>query len=134
MAAIVLAQAPNGLVGLFRLPDFAALADASAWRRRQPAAAERRRRRLARRPLMLRCSRSPGLRSGYGRTEVLHGVDLACPPGAAVALLGANGAGKTTLLKTIAGLVPARDRAASASGASRSSGARPTPGPGRGSA
>ena len=50
-----------------------------------------------------------GLRAGYGRTEVLHGVDLEVPPGAAVALLGSNGAGKTTLLKTIAGLVPARD-------------------------
>ena len=50
-----------------------------------------------------------GLRAGYGRSEVLHGVDLTVPPGAAVALLGANGAGKTTLLKTIAGLVPARE-------------------------
>src|SRR5205823_10648477 len=50
-----------------------------------------------------------GLRAGYGRSEVLHGVDLVVPPGAAVALLGSNGAGKTTLLKTIAGLVPARE-------------------------
>ena len=50
-----------------------------------------------------------GLRAGYGRTEVLHGVDLRVPPGSAVALLGSNGAGKTTLLKTIAGLVPVRD-------------------------
>src|SRR5581483_9351267 len=32
--AIVLAQAPNGLAGLVRLPDFSALAGASAWRRR----------------------------------------------------------------------------------------------------
>jgi ABC-type branched-subunit amino acid transport system permease subunit len=32
--AIALAQAPNGLAGLFRLPDFSALARASAWRRR----------------------------------------------------------------------------------------------------
>lgn len=48
-----------------------------------------------------------GLRAGYGRTEVLHGVDLRVPQGSAVALLGANGAGKSTLLRTIAGLVPA---------------------------
>jgi branched-subunit amino acid ABC-type transport system permease component len=31
-AAILLAQAPNGLVGLFRLPDFSGLARQSAWR------------------------------------------------------------------------------------------------------
>jgi branched-chain amino acid transport system ATP-binding protein len=46
------------------------------------------------------------LRAGYGRTEVLHGIDLRVPQGSAVALLGANGAGKSTLLRTIAGLVP----------------------------
>ncbi|HYT39793.1 MAG TPA: hypothetical protein VEN99_09795, partial [Acidimicrobiia bacterium] len=34
--AIALAQAPNGLAGLIRLPDFSALAGASAWRRRTP--------------------------------------------------------------------------------------------------
>ena len=32
--AIALAQAPNGLAGLVRMPDFPALARASAWRRR----------------------------------------------------------------------------------------------------
>ena len=47
-----------------------------------------------------------GLRAGYGRTEVLRGVDLTVPEAATVVLLGANGAGKTTLLNTIAGLVP----------------------------
>jgi len=50
-----------------------------------------------------------GLRAGYGRTEVLRGVDLTVPEGATVVLLGANGAGKTTLLRTIAGLVPIAD-------------------------
>jgi len=49
-----------------------------------------------------------GVRSGYGTTEVLHGVDLRVPRGTAVALLGANGAGKTTLLRTVAGLTPTR--------------------------
>ena len=48
------------------------------------------------------------LRAGYGRTEVLHGVDLIVPPAATVVLLGPNGAGKTTLLHTVAGLVPVR--------------------------
>ena len=47
-----------------------------------------------------------GLRAGYGRTEVLRGVDLSVPAGATVVLLGANGAGKTTLLRTVAGLIP----------------------------
>ena len=48
-----------------------------------------------------------GLRAGYGRTEVLRGVDLTVPQGATVVLLGPNGAGKTTLLRALAGLVPA---------------------------
>jgi branched-chain amino acid transport system ATP-binding protein len=46
-----------------------------------------------------------GLRSGYGKIEVLHGVDLTVARGQIVALIGANGAGKTTLLKTISGLI-----------------------------
>lgn len=43
--------------------------------------------------------------AGYGKTEVLHGIDLRVPAGSIVALLGANGAGKTTALRTIAGIV-----------------------------
>ncbi len=47
-----------------------------------------------------------GLRAGYGRTEVLRGIDIVVDSGSVVALLGANGAGKSTLLKTISGLLP----------------------------
>jgi branched-chain amino acid transport system ATP-binding protein len=46
-----------------------------------------------------------GLRSGYGKVEVLHDVDLTIARGQIVTLIGANGAGKTTLLKTISGLI-----------------------------
>jgi branched-chain amino acid transport system ATP-binding protein len=46
-----------------------------------------------------------GLRSGYGKIEVLHDVSLSIERGRIVTLIGANGAGKTTLLKTISGLI-----------------------------
>ncbi len=46
-----------------------------------------------------------GLRSGYGKIEVLHDIDLTIAQGQTVTLIGANGAGKTTLLKTISGLI-----------------------------
>ena len=45
------------------------------------------------------------LRAGYGRIEVLHGIDLAVPRGTLVGLLGANGAGKTTTLGAVSGQV-----------------------------
>ncbi len=44
-----------------------------------------------------------GVKAAYGRIEVLHGVDLAVPPGSVFALLGPNGAGKSTLLKVVSG-------------------------------
>jgi branched-chain amino acid transport system ATP-binding protein len=43
------------------------------------------------------------VRAGYGRIEVLHGVDIAVPVGTVYALLGPNGAGKSTTLKVISG-------------------------------
>jgi branched-chain amino acid transport system ATP-binding protein len=48
-----------------------------------------------------------GLRGGYGRVEVLRGVDLQVRDGEIVALLGSNGAGKSTLNNTVCGIVPA---------------------------
>lgn len=43
--------------------------------------------------------------SGYGRTEVLRGVDLRVGQGEIVTLIGSNGAGKSTLLKTVVGML-----------------------------
>jgi len=46
-----------------------------------------------------------GVKSGYGETRVLHGLDLTVRAGTVHALLGRNGAGKSTTLKTVMGLV-----------------------------
>jgi len=48
------------------------------------------------------------IRTGYGRIEVLHGVNLTVPVGTVVALLGPNGAGKTTTLNVVGGAVAPR--------------------------
>lgn len=47
-----------------------------------------------------------GLKSGYGKVQVLHGIDLTVQSGAITTILGANGAGKSTLMKTIGGHLP----------------------------
>ncbi|MGQ0849815.1 MAG: ABC transporter ATP-binding protein [Actinomycetota bacterium] len=46
--------------------------------------------------------------SGYGASEVLHGVSLTVSEGETVCLLGSNAAGKSTTLRTILGMVRAR--------------------------
>jgi branched-chain amino acid transport system ATP-binding protein len=48
-----------------------------------------------------------GLRAGYGKTEVLRGVDFEVGGGEIVAVLGSNGVGKSTLNRTISGIVRA---------------------------
>ena len=47
-----------------------------------------------------------GLRAGYGRAEVLHGIDLQAQPGGVITVIGPNGAGKSTLLNTLMGILP----------------------------
>lgn len=47
-----------------------------------------------------------GLRTHYGRAQILFDVGLEARTGEVVVLLGRNGAGKSTTLKTIIGLVP----------------------------
>jgi len=45
------------------------------------------------------------VRAGYGRIDVLHGVDLSLAPGQVYALLGPNGAGKSTTLAVASGQI-----------------------------
>ncbi|MFZ3218714.1 MAG: ABC transporter ATP-binding protein [Rhodoferax sp.] len=49
-----------------------------------------------------------GLRAGYGRAEVLHGIDLQAPQGSVITVIGPNGAGKSTLLNALMGVLPAQ--------------------------
>lgn len=45
------------------------------------------------------------VRTGYGRSDVVHGVSLAVPADGVAAVMGHNGAGKTTLLRAAVGLL-----------------------------
>ncbi len=47
-----------------------------------------------------------GLRAGYGRAEVLHGLDIDAAKGSVITVIGPNGAGKSTLLNTLMGVLP----------------------------
>jgi branched-chain amino acid transport system ATP-binding protein len=44
-----------------------------------------------------------GLHAGYGRMEILHGVDLSLARGRSLCLIGPNGAGKSTVLHSVFG-------------------------------
>jgi branched-chain amino acid transport system ATP-binding protein len=46
-----------------------------------------------------------GIHAGYGRIDVLHGVNLRLMPGKVYALLGPNGAGKSTTLAVASGQI-----------------------------
>ena len=45
-----------------------------------------------------------GVESHYGRSKVLHGIDLSIEEGQVATLIGRNGMGKTTTVRTILGL------------------------------
>src|SRR3954462_9152938 len=45
------------------------------------------------------------VRVGYGRIQVVHGVDLSVGRGEVVGMIGPNGAGKSSILRAISGLV-----------------------------
>jgi branched-chain amino acid transport system ATP-binding protein len=53
-----------------------------------------------------------GLQAGYGKAEVLSGLDLTLPRGAVVTVIGPNGAGKSTTLNALMGVLPSRGRIA----------------------
>ncbi len=48
------------------------------------------------------------LHAGYGRAEVLHGLNLQAKKGSVVTVIGPNGAGKSTLLNALMGVLPSR--------------------------
>jgi branched-chain amino acid transport system ATP-binding protein len=48
------------------------------------------------------------LHAGYGRAEVLHGLNLSARAGSVITVIGPNGAGKSTLLNALMSVLPAR--------------------------
>jgi branched-chain amino acid transport system ATP-binding protein len=51
-----------------------------------------------------------GLRAGYGKAEVLHGLNLQADKGSVITVIGPNGAGKSTLLNSLMGILPSKGR------------------------
>lgn len=47
-----------------------------------------------------------GLHAGYGKAEVLRGINLEAAPGSIITVIGPNGAGKSTLLNALMGVLP----------------------------
>nr|MDP9472479.1 ABC transporter ATP-binding protein/permease [Chloroflexota bacterium] len=56
------------------------------------------------------------VRFGYGRTEVLHGIDLEVAPGQTVALVGETGAGKSSIVNLLMRFVDVWEGAATIDG------------------
>lgn len=52
--------------------------------------------------------RARALTLGYGRTEIIHAVDVSIHRSEIAAIIGPNGSGKSTLLKALARLLPPR--------------------------
>ena len=52
--------------------------------------------------------KADGIRAGYGKLEILHGVSLEVRSWEIVSVIGPNGAGKSTAFKTIVGLLHPR--------------------------
>jgi len=48
------------------------------------------------------------LRAGYGKAEVLHGLNLEAAKGSVITVIGPNGAGKSTFLNSLMGILPAK--------------------------
>ena len=48
------------------------------------------------------------LHAGYGKAEVLHGINLRADKGSVITVIGPNGAGKSTLLNALMGVLPSR--------------------------
>jgi len=57
-----------------------------------------------------------GLHAHYGKSHILHGVDLTVEEASIVSLLGRNGSGRSTTLKTLMGILPATQGSAKLAG------------------